>query len=230
MTRQTHEHPTVTSKRGMEIIRQLDDDEASLLRAAFEACRPGIPASTQAIHWVNLYLNGELTVAHPTQRALHEWVTRTVAEVYADWPRVHLVTYSFIVNPAGNQDGQPFHCDYGRTSSNLFVPLTPVSVLNATQFIRQPLERSVPNDKVEFGMAEDILDAEGWDAVEVTQLVPRPFTLLRLLPGTPHRGIGNGADYDRVMFCVTLDDHAYPLEESVYFKYSSREYESITEE
>src|SRR5580692_6720665 len=108
MTRQTQEYPTVTSKRGMEIIRRLDDDEASLLRAAFEACRPGMPASTRAIHWVNLYLNGELTVGHPSQRALHAWVTRTVAEVYADWPRAHLVTYSFIVNPAGNRDGQPF--------------------------------------------------------------------------------------------------------------------------
>jgi hypothetical protein len=227
MTQPTQEHPNVISKRGMEIIRKLDDEEASLLRAAFEACRPGLPASTQAIHWVNLYLNGELTVPHPTQRALHEWVTRTVAEVYADWASIHLVTYSFIVNPAGNRDGQPFHCDYAPTSSNLFVPLTQVSELNATQFIRQPLLRSVPNEKIEYGTAEEILDAEGWDALEVTQVVPRPFTLLRLLPGTPHRGIGNLADYDRVMFCVTVDDHPYELAESVYFKYSSSEHEPV---
>jgi hypothetical protein len=227
MTQERQEHSTMTSKRGMEILRRLDPAEASLLRDAFAACQPGMPASTRAIHWVNLYLNGALTVSHPSQRALHEWVTRTVADVYADWREVHLVTYSFIVNPAGNRDGQPFHCDYAPTSSNLFVPLTPVSVLNATQFIRQPLLRSVPNEKVEFGTAEDILDAEGWDSLEVTQIVPRPFTLLRLLPGTPHRGIGNGADYDRVMFCVTVDDHPYELAESVYFKYSSHEHEPI---
>jgi hypothetical protein len=214
----------------MEIIRRLDEGEASLLRASFDACRPGMPASTRAIHWVNLYLNGELTVDHPHRRALHEWVLRTVAEVYSDWPEIHLVTYSFIVNPAGNQDGQPFHCDYAPTSSNLFVPLTQVSLLNATQFIRQPLVRSVPNERVEFGTAEDIIHAEGWDALEVAQIVPRPFTLLRLLPGTPHRGIGNGADYDRLMFCVTVDDHPYPLAETVYFKYSSREHDPIPEE
>ena len=217
------------SKRGMELVRRLDDDEASLLRGAFAACQPGMPAGTRAIHWVNLYLNGALTVDHPQQGALHAWVQRIVAEVYADWPEVHLVTYSFIVNPAGNQDGQPFHCDYAMSSSNLFVPLTRVTVENATQFIRRPLARSVPNERVELGTTEDILDAEGWDAVEVSQLVPRPFTLLRLLPGTPHRGIGNGAEHDRVMFCVTVDDHPYELAESVYFKYSSHEHEPIQE-
>jgi hypothetical protein len=229
MTQALKEYPKMNSKRGIELVRRLDHDESSLLVRAFEACRAGMPASTRAIHWVNLYMNGALTVDHPLQRALHEWVTRIVAEVYADWPEVHLIAYSFIVNPAGNQDGQPFHCDYAPTSSNLFVPLTPVSLSNATQFIRQPLQRAVPNERVEFGTLEEILDAEGWDAVEVTQLVPRPFTLLRLLPSTPHRGIGNGADYDRVMFCVTIDDHPYPLEESVYFKYSTEEYESVPE-
>ena len=218
----------MTSKRGMEIVRRLDEDEGGLLREAFAACRPGMPASTSAIHWVNLYLNGQLTVPHPTQRALHAWVTRTVAEVYADWPDVHLITYSFIVNPAGNRDGQPFHCDYAPTSSNLFVPLTPVSVENATQFIRRPLERAVPNERVEYGTAEEIIEAEGWESLEVTQLLPRPFTLVRLLPGTPHRGIGNGADYDRVMFCVTVDERPHALEETVYFKYSSREHEPVS--
>ena len=65
----------------------------------------------RAFHWVNLYLNGETTVDHPGRRALHAWVTKTVAEVYGDWAEVHLITYSFIVNPAGNEDGQPFHCE-----------------------------------------------------------------------------------------------------------------------
>jgi hypothetical protein len=220
---------TKPRKRGIELVRRLDPEESSLLVRAFEALREGMPASTREIHWVNLYLNGALTVDHHLREALHAWVTRIVAEVYADWPEVHLITYSFIVNPAGSQEGQPFHCDYAPTSSNLFVPLTEVSVRNATQFIRQPLQRTVPNERVEYGTLEDILDAEGWDAVEVTQLVPRPFTLLRLLPGTPHRGIGNGEDYDRVMFCVTLDVQPHVLEESVYFKYSSREYASIHE-
>lgn len=218
----------MTVQRGMDLIRRLDEDEASLLRSAFEACQPAMPASERAIHWVNLYVNGELTVDHPSQAALHAWVTRTVAEIYADWPEVHLLSYSFVVNPAGNPEGQRFHWDYAPTSSNLLVPLTPVSVLNATQFIRRPLARAAPNGWGEFGTAEDILDAEGWDAIEIAQLVHRPFTLARLLPGTPHRGIGNGGDYDRVMFCVTVDDHPHELVETVYYKYTTREYEPIS--
>jgi hypothetical protein len=219
----------MTSERGMELVRRLDEDERRLLRSAFEACRAGIPKGARTIHWVNLYMNGGLTVDHPLQQALHQWVTRTVAEVYAEWPEVHLIAYSFLVNPAGNTDGQPFHMDYSATSSNLFVPLTPMSLLNATQLIRQPLSRARPNERVEFGTVEDILDAEGCDVLEVTQMVARPFTLLRLLPGTPHRGIGNGADHDRVSLCVTVDDHHHDLAETVYFKYSSREYEPVPE-
>jgi hypothetical protein len=228
MTQETEEHRTMTVERGMELVRRLDEDEESLLRSAFEACQPAMPASTRSIHWVNLYLNGELTVDHPFQRALHAWVTRTVAELYADWPEVHLLSYSFVVNPAGNPDGQPFHWDYAPTSSNLLVALTPVSALNATQFIRRPLVRAAANAGGEFGTAEDILDAEWWDALEVTQLVQRPFTLVRLLPGTPHRGIGNGGDYDRVMFCVTVDDHLHEVAETVRYKYSTRELAPIT--
>jgi hypothetical protein len=213
----------------MEVIRRLDEDERKLLQAAFEACQPGMPKGTRSIHWVNLYLNGALTVDHPHCRALHDWMTRIIAEVYSDWPEVHLLTYSFIVNPAGSPEGQPFHVDYAPTCSNLFVPLTRVSLLNATQFIRQPLSRARLNESAEFGTLEDILDAEGCDAVEVTQLVSRPFTLLRLLPGTPHRGIANGDDHDRVMFCATVDDHDHPLAETVYYKYSSEEYETAHE-
>ncbi len=63
------------------------------------------------------------------------------------------------------------------------------------------------------------------EIARVTQL-PRPFTLVRLLPGTPHRGIGNGADSDRVMLCVTVDERPHAIEGAVYF--SSREYEPVS--
>jgi hypothetical protein len=154
-------------------------------------------------------------------------VTETIAEVYADWPERHVLASSFIVNPAGHPDAQPVHCDYTGTASTLCVPRTPVSLRNATQFIRQPLQRARLDHKAELGSLEDILEAEGCDAIEVTQLVCRPFCLLRLLPGTPHRGIGNGDTYDRVLLCVTVDDHPRHLAETVYFEYSESVYEPL---
>src|SRR5689334_10705077 len=138
---------------------------------------------------MNLYLNRAFMVEHPLQRELHAWMTGNVAQLYSEWPETHVLAYGFITNPAGNPDGQPFHCDYGETSSNLFVPLTRVSLLNAAQFIRQPLTRAKLDHKAELGSLEDILDAEGCDAIEVVQLVCRPYSLIRLLPNTPHRGI-----------------------------------------
>jgi hypothetical protein len=212
-------------RRGMELIRRLDEHERLLLADAFDTCRPSMPQGERSIHWVNLYLNRAFTVEHRLRRALHDWVTRVVGEVYSEWPEVHLISYSFIVNPAGNPDGQPFHCDYTATSSNLFIPLTRVTARNALQFIRQRLSRARFDAKAEFGSLEDILDAEEADAIEVVQLVCRPFSLVRLLPNTPHRGIANGEDYDRVMLCVTVDDHYHPLAETPHFKYSTQAYQ-----
>ncbi len=138
---------------------------------------------------MNLYLNGQLTVDHPLQRALHAWVTRTVAEVYADWPVVHLVIYSFIVNPAGNREGQPFHCDYTPTSSTLFVPLTPVSVLNATQFIPRPLERTLPNERVEFRDRRGRSSRPRGGSRSKSPSPPRPFTLVPSPRARPIEGL-----------------------------------------
>lgn len=213
-----------TPRRGVELLRRLDEGERGLLQAAFEGCRAGMPEGVRLIHWVNLFLNGEFMVDNPRQRELHDWVTRTVGDAYREWEEVHILAYGFIVNPAGNPDGQPFHCDYNATSSNLFVTMTPVSPRNAMQFIRQPFARARLDHKAEFGSLEDILDAEGCDVVEVAQLICRPFSLLRLLPDTPHRGIANGEDYDRVMFIVTVDTHPHVIRETAYFQYSSSEY------
>lgn len=212
-------------RRGMEILRRLPEDEQQLLRAAFDATRESTPRGISAIHWVNLYLNGDFTVDHRWKSDLHAWVIRNVAEIYESWPELHLLAYGFITNPAGNAEAQPFHVDYTRTSSNLFVPLTRVSPRNATEFIAQPLAGM--DHKAEFGSVEDILDAEGRDAIEVRQLVCRPYSLIVLQPDTPHRGIGNGEAYDRVVFFCTVDDHRHVIAETSHVEYSSRVYASV---
>lgn len=216
--------------RGIELIRRLTEDEQHLLaEAAVQGLAP-LPTGIGDIHWVNLYLNGAFTQEFPLRRQLHDWAVRTTAQVYADWPRYHLLAYGFIRSPPGNSDGQPFHCDYTMTSSNLFVPLTRVSVLNATQFVRQPLTRARLNQRAEFGSSTDLLEAEGVDAIEVVQLICKPFSLLRLLPGTPHRGIANGEAHDRLMFFLTVDDELRPIDETAFVRYSTSRYESIPSE
>jgi hypothetical protein len=211
----------------MDVLRRLSDHEQRLVRAAFEATKASGPEPASTIHWVNLYLNHAFTVEHPFREELHAWVTRTVAEAYATWPEVHLLAYGFITNPARNPRTQPFHFDYTRTSSTLFVPLTRVTPENATEFIREPLRRARMDHKAELGNLDQILEAEGCDAIEVVQVICRPYSLLRLRPDTPHRGIANREDYDRVMFIATVDDHDHELAETAHFQYSTEEYGAI---
>lgn len=215
--------------RGMDFLRRLEEHEERLLRAAFEETRVDGPGPASSIHWVNLYLNRAFTQDHAHRDLLHAWVLRIVAEAYATWPEVHVLAYGFKTNPAKNPHGQPFHVDYTTTSSNLFVPLTRITPRNATEFIRQPLTRAELDHKAELGSLDDIFDAEGCDAVEIVQLVCRPYSLIRLLPNTPHRGIANGEDEDRIMFFVTVDDHYHPLAETPVFAYSTELYAPVTD-
>src|SRR5262245_38324551 len=106
-----------SNRRGMELVRRLHEDERRLLRSTFEATKQTTPSGLRAVHLVNLYLNRAFIVEHPLQRELHAWVTGNVAQLYSEWPEAHILAYGFITNPAGNPDGQPFHCDYGETSS-----------------------------------------------------------------------------------------------------------------
>lgn len=207
----------MNKSRGMELLRTLDEGERLLITDAWAAVCDQLPRQAE-IHWLNLYLNHTFRAEYPQRDALHAWVTETVQAVYAATGEVHVLSYGFIVNPAGSTKEQLFHCDYSYTSSNLFVPLTPVTLANATQYLRRPLHVARMDEVDMIGTLEQIMDLEGLDAIEVCQLACRPFCLVRLLPDTPHRGIRNQAAYDRVMLWVTVDDHDHPLREHTVFQ------------
>ncbi len=202
----------------MELVRRLTPDERALIEGVHAETRARLEEGrAQEIYWLNLFLNRRHRVAFARQAELERWVLGLVRATYDDWPEVHVLSYGFIVNPAGATREQKFHCDYSYTSSNLFVPLTRVTLANAPHYLKRPLERARMNEIDIIGDIDDIMDAEGVDAIEVTQLVCRPFTLVRLLPDTPHRGIANSADHDRVMFWVTVDQQWHALKERTAF-------------
>ena len=60
-----------------------------------------------------------------------------------------------------------------------------------------------------------MLDREGVTHLEVTQIISRPFSILKLMPNVIHRGIANKEDYDRNMFFISTSrtDHIPPLGE-----------------
>lgn len=111
---------------------------------------------TGELYWLNYYVDREFVNEFPLQAQFHELVkslldevrlslmkllcgSLNVMQVYASWDEYHILSYGFIISaPNGTMD-QRFHYDYSHTSSNIFVPLTKLTPLNATQFLRKQL-------------------------------------------------------------------------------------------
>ena len=55
--------------------------------------------------------------------------------------------------------------------------------------------------------------------LELVQLQVPPFSLLHMVPSTPHRGLANRDDYTRIMFFCTVDEVYYELGERALSTY-----------
>lgn len=183
---------------GIRSIRTLTESERELLLAA----RGPLPSpAPPEIYWWNLYVDGVFVGEHPLRNAVDRLAHLLLAEVYAE--PVQLLSYGFTVNPAGSTHHQPWHIDYSPTASSLLIALTPITPENGTRFLRDPLPTPPATDT--YGDLPALFDAAGRDALEIAQVVCRPFVILQLLPGTVHAGIPNRADQDRVLFHINVD-------------------------
>jgi len=200
---------------GMEVVRNLDPDERKLLTESFEASRHhAVPKDLKGeLYWLNYYVDRKFVLDFPQRQEMHEWVVKQIETIY-EWPEYHIISYGFIISPPGGTVDQRFHYDYTHTSSNLFVPLTKLTPLNATQYLTDPLKAHY-DDIQWLGDAEDLMEKEG-RPIEIHQVIVPSLTLLRLRPGTPHRGIANRDNYTRILFFCTLDRVWYPINEKAY--------------
>jgi hypothetical protein len=208
---------TPKPKHGIDFCRRLNPEEIEVLKTTLENVNELIPRQANQVAWLNLYFNQKFTVPHDYQEKLHQLVNKFIAEQYKDFETIHILSYGFLVNPAGSTKFQQFHFDYTESSSNLFVPMTKVTFKNATQFLRMKM-----NSKMDyfnnFGEIDEIMEKEDVDYVEVSQLACKPYLLTKMHPSTCHRGIANSDDFDRLVFWVTVDNHLHLLEEDVTFK------------
>lgn len=201
---------------GLELKRPLTEDEKTLMLESYEHSKHlAVPKDVRGeLYWLNYYVDGQFVVEFKQRDRFHKWVVDTLNEVYFDWPEINIVSYGFIISPAGGTVDQRFHYDYTATSSNLFVNLTKVTPLNATQFLRTPLTAHY-EDIQWLGDADDLMKKEG-KPIEIHQIIAPPFSLLRLLPATPHRGIANRDNYTRILFFCTIDRVKYKINETSY--------------
>jgi hypothetical protein len=71
--------------------------------------------------------------------------------------------------------------------------------------VRGALKTPMPTSNY-FPEPHVLLDDEGVTHMEVSQVVCKPFAILKLFPSIMHRGIANGEDYDRLLFFVSTND------------------------
>jgi len=201
---------------GIEMKRMLTPEEKQLMQDSYEFSKHlAVPKDLKGeLYWLNYFVDGQFVIEFELRDAFHKWVIDTLNEIYYDWPEINIVSYGFIISPAGGTVDQRFHYDYTHTSSNLFVPLTKLTPLNATQFLRKPLTAHY-EDIQWLGDAEDLMQKEG-RPIEIHQIIVPPYSLLQLLPGTPHRGIANRDNYTRLLFFCTVDRVQYKINETSY--------------
>lgn len=208
---------------GFEFKRMLGQSERDVIREAWDACQPYNPKNADAIYWTNVFTNGRFNIDHDFSE-LASFVAKTVKEMYPDQEKV-VLGYGFLVNPNGTKKGQPFHVDYSGTDSSIYVPLTHLTHENAMQYVPHKIARTpIPTFAAGIERAQDMLETEGVDMMEVRQIICKPYALLHMLPGTIHRGIPNTSGYDRSLFWITVDDYYHELVEPVTYEYSSDKY------
>lgn len=175
-------------------------------------------------------------------RSLFLWIFFSlILQYYADFDTKFIISYGFLNALPHGTVNQRFHYDYSRTSSSLFIPMTLVhwqgvihiwfvaNDVQCTSIYQEAFARSLRRCWVAWWnryfhhmqwklITDDIVQKEGCP-IEVTQLLVPPFSLLKMLENTAHRGIRNLEDTERIVFFCCVDKHFYKIHEA---KTSSR--------
>jgi hypothetical protein len=196
----------------------LDASKQALLKGALEEWRSALgPRWDQAlaakeIFWTNIWQLHPPTKAEEKFRfspdltaAMLAWCMSLLPEHYPD-DDVRLDGFGFIVNPMGSRT-QAWHIDYTRDYATVFIPLTPITPENATQYVVLSSDTSVASyvaatanlDKIDV----DLL-ISSTPNITICQKLARPFTVLKMDFETIHRGIGNTGSFHRVNFWCSV--------------------------
>ncbi len=206
----------------------LPDEDQRTLTEAFEQLKASMGVDYQRqtaageIFWLNVWQidpNGErMSLADPALDQRLKNLSTGLRDKFCEAGAI-MNGYGYIVNPVGSK-GQVWHIDYTTDAAVLWIPVSPYTEHNATQFVRLP-----PNTPSE--VLEDIasyVDEVDMDdvcrrvpLVEFCQIAAHPMEMLYMGRGTIHRGIPNTGDSDRIGFYVSVNfikDYAanYPYE------------------
>jgi hypothetical protein len=144
-------------KMGFKFLGVVKPKRQSLLYDALKTAKKDMGASWKSrlaakeIFWLNIWQDEAeedsdiMGISDPKiAKALDKWC-RKAARKYCGRNAI-IDGYGFAVNPRGSQY-QPWHIDYATDCANLFIPMTPFTNKNATQYITLP--SNTPEDVLE---------------------------------------------------------------------------------
>lgn len=160
------------------------------------------------VFWINLWkrtgISTEKIQLKENEKLNH--MVKQLIEKYYHSNTVILDGYGYILNPM-NSRSQPFHIDYTLEYSSLFIPLVPLSVDNAIQYI-------IPSSSIDLDLFREAtknqdrinmkLLLENENYYSVRQCIANPFTVLKMDFGTIHRAVSNQETYHRPMFYISV--------------------------
>lgn len=209
----------------MVALGPLPPADRSLLADLEAICRERYAAAWAAgaargeTFWINLWQRsgGAAPADLPGIAAVDAWARALALRAFPA-PGTVVDGYGLIVNPPGSR-AQVWHVDYRLDYGTVFVPLTPLSPANATQWLALP--PGVPPARLAPHLADlDAIDLDRLVAdlgpVEVRQTIAPPFTALRMGCGTIHRAVANaGGERTMVWISTCRDAATLPVEGAV---------------
>jgi hypothetical protein len=185
--------------------------EAALLRLVVEherlaAAEPDLPSGE--VFYTTLFAHTDPPRVPPDLGVLLSSVCdELIGLVYGSTP-LRLLTAGFIESPVGCR-AHRWHFDFHGRTESLFVPLTPFTPNNGTEYVAW----SVPgSDAAMLERYRDVLTGAGGrdlsliaaaDAYRVVRLTAEPFAIVRLPSHLLHRGGDNREPYVRRTFYLT---------------------------
>jgi hypothetical protein len=220
------------ARMGFKFVGKVPTEQQSTLLRALEALKRDMGSAwdsqlaAKEIFWLNIWQHEDdiedeadmMRLSDSTLgKTLDEWC-RTAVEKYCE-PGAIMDGYGFVVNPTGSRH-QVWHVDYTTDAAAIWIPITPFTDKNATQFLTIP--SNTPEEVLEqVASAVDQVDVEALarelDYLIVQQIVAKPMSILYMGRGTIHRGIPNSGNDHRIGFYISvhfITDYAknYPYE------------------
>lgn len=211
---------------GVDVQRALKAEEVELVEALWAHFQPKSMLKDLAVPeccWLNLFQQGRWLHTFGDRQPEVEALAKAIAlEMCPYYEKLHCTSISLFMSPQGCEP-QFWHVDYTGTETNIALTLTPWVKENGMEFMKgeisdvdfQAFRRGlvkdgepgdgVPELRSNSGLLKYAAD-RGFKNLSLNQCLCDKHMLVRMAPGTIHRGIPNTSGYHRCYMLLVMDE------------------------